>query len=160
MPLPDHPVTPHPKARFSIVLNRTHVLGKVEGVTVVAERIDITDQRVWLYARALSSTLTEQLTTEFWNASQHWRDTRQADGWIASGEPPQDPGEIMTHIEVTLAGNSPSANLDRHISVGRSGTEWHISWSWPRTDNQLLTFIGTSPEAENSELTVEVSRPN
>ena len=160
MSVPDHPLIPDTETRVSVLLNRIHVLGKVEGVTVVAERVDFTNERVWLHGRAVPNSLTEQLTTEFLSAGQRWRNVQQSQGWEAAGEPPRGPGEMMTRIEVTLAKNVSGANFDRHLSVGGSGTEWRIEWSWPRPSGGSLTFIGTSPGAGDSELIVETPPPN
>jgi hypothetical protein len=118
MSVPDHPLIPDTETRLSVLLNRIHVLGKVEGVTVVAERIDFTEKRVWLHARAVPNSSTEQLTTEFWGAGQRWRHVQQAQGWEAAEEPPRGPGEMMTRVEVTLTKNGPGVNFDRQLSVG------------------------------------------
>lgn len=80
MSVPDHPLIPDTETRVSVLLNRIHVLGKVEGVTVVAERVDFTNERVWLHGRAVPNSLTEQLTTEFWSAGQRWRNVQQSQG--------------------------------------------------------------------------------
>ncbi|GAB3136299.1 hypothetical protein [Marisediminicola antarctica] len=159
MSVSDHPLIPDTETRLSVLLNRIHVLGKVEGVTVVAERVDLTGERVWLHARAVPNSSTEQLTTEFWSAGQRWRHVQQTQGWEAAGEPPRGPGEMMTRIEVTLTKNSPGVNFDRQLSVGGSGTEWSIEWSWPRPNGGSVTFIGTSPEAGDTELIVEMPSP-
>jgi hypothetical protein len=120
MPPPGHPGIPHPGSRLSVVLNKTRVLGIVEGVTVIAVRIDYTDRRVWFHARAVPNNMTEQLKTEFWSARQRWRVKQQAQGWIAPEEPPCSPGQIMTRLAVRLTSH-PHMEFDPQISAGDQG---------------------------------------
>jgi len=155
---------PDVERRTAFVLNTPHVLGAVGEVVVVAERVEITDARVWLHARAMSNAFTERLTTESRAAGRAWRDLVATDGWDAAGDPPEEPGLVMTEVDVRLGDGADGHDghpehcghgHDRAVSVGGSGTEWVATWSWARPEGDELTFVATSPDGEVTSLRVD-----
>lgn len=134
--------------RTSLVPTRSSPLGAAGGVVIVVERIETTDQRVRLQARAVPNDEVERLTLRHWADSRAWRDRVASDGWDAAGDPPTGPGALMTEIDVRLLEVGEPGHLDRVVSYGGSGTEWIVSWDWPRPAGDVWTFAATSPDGE------------
>jgi hypothetical protein len=144
--------------RTSLVPTRSSALGAAGGVVLVVERIEYTDQRVWLQARAVLSDEVERLTLRHWAESRAWRDRVAADGWDAAGDPPTEPVTVMTEIDVRLLEAGASGHFDRVVSYGGSGTERIVSWDWPRPVGDAWTFAATSPDGEVVTLRVDPRR--
>lgn len=146
---------PDVERRTAFVLNTPHVLGAVGDIVVFAERVEITEARVWLHAQASSSETTHGLSIAYWDASRAWRDRVAAEGWDPAGDPPEEPGLVMLGIDVRLGDDIDAWGHDRVVSVGGSGTEWVATWSWARPEGDELRFVATSPDGEVTSLRVD-----
>lgn len=122
------------------------------------ERVELTTERVWLHARAVSNTVTEELTADFWTASRAWREVVGDLGWNAAGEPPAEPGLMLQQIDVMLSDAKSRPVPGRTVSVGGTGTgtEWVISWLWPFQAEDEQTFLASSPDGRSTTLCVNI----
>ena len=120
------------------------------------ERVELTAERVWLHARAVSNTRTEELTADFWTASRVWREVVGDLGWNAAGEPPAEPGLMLQQVDVMLSDAKSRPVPGRTVSVGGTGTEWVISWSWPFQAGDELAFLASSPDGRSTTLCVNI----
>jgi hypothetical protein len=65
---------------------------------------------------------------------------------------------MLQQVDVMLSEAKSRPVPGRTVSVGGTGTEWVISWSWPFQAGDELTFLASSPDGRSTTLCVDIRR--
>lgn len=125
-------------------------LGCVDGIDILAWRVDVSPASIFLHARAEQTRRTLQLLNNYWLEWEGFEKRFAETGASGAGNPPVQPGDAMNLLRVTLTDDAGNLFASPIARAAGSGTEWDVTWEWTRPSplGATLRFESESPTGE------------
>jgi hypothetical protein len=153
-----------PHDRLEAVLAPACPLADVGGLTLALVSVELWTSGMFVRLAVLRNSVSDDLDAEHEASMTQWAETRRAGAGEPENLPPPDqPGERLLRLPLTLSDDLGTRFESRSRSASGTGTEWRSEWRFepgvPRTASRLtIALQGTDGRQHVHELALAESR--